>query len=63
MRGAAQQARADELAAVIGALVDRGSARFATGEEALTDESYAAWLETLRAAGSGELTALFAQAK
>lgn len=61
--GAAQQARADELAAVIGDLVDRGIARFATGEEALTDESYAAWLETLRAAGSGELTALFAQAK
>lgn len=56
---AADQARADELAAQIGDLVDRGIARFATGEVALTDEAYDAWLAELREAGSEELTALF----
>lgn len=56
---AADQARADELAATLGGLVDRGIARFATGEVDLTDESYDAWLEELRAAGSGELVELF----
>lgn len=54
----AEQARADELAAAIGGLVDRGIARFATGEWALTDENYAAWLAQLREAGSEELTQL-----
>ena len=57
--GQAEQARADELAAQLGALVDCGIARFATGEIPLNDETYAAWLEELRAAGSGELAALF----
>ncbi len=56
---AQDQARADELAAVIGKLVDEGIARFATGELELTDENYAAWIDQLRAAGSSELTALF----
>ena len=56
----ADQARANELALVIGRLVDEGIARFATGEVELTDESYAAWLDELRSAGSGELAALFA---
>ena len=60
---AADQARADELAAVLGGLVDRGIARFATGEVELSDETYAAWLAELRAAGSDELAALFADAQ
>ncbi|MGN0996424.1 MAG: hypothetical protein ACI4PG_05920 [Candidatus Ventricola sp.] len=58
--GQAEQARADALAAQLGALVDCGIARFATGEVELNDETYAAWLDELRAAGSGELVALFA---
>lgn len=57
--GEANQARADELALVLGELVDTGIARFVTGETELTDETYAAWLDELRAAGSEELTALF----
>ena len=57
---AAEQKRADELALVLGRMVDEGIGRFATGEQELTPESYAAWLESLRAAGSGELAALFA---
>jgi len=55
------QMQADALAAVLGGMVDRGIARFATGEVELTDETYAAWLEELCAAGSGELAALFAE--
>ena len=55
----ADQARADALSAAVGALVDTGIARFATGEVELTDESYNAWLAELKAAGSDELTALF----
>ena len=61
--GAKDDARATQLAETIGALVDCGIARFATGEVELSDESYAAWLEELRAAGSEELTVLFADAK
>lgn len=57
--GAEDQRRADALAATIGDLVDRGIARFATGEIELTDESYSAWLAELKAAGSDELVALF----
>ena len=60
---AEKQARADELALVLGEMVDRGIARFATGEVELSDETYAAWLDKLRAAGSGELAALFANAQ
>ena len=56
----AEQARADELALALGRMVDEGIGRFATGEQELTPQSYAAWLETLREAGSGELAALFA---
>ena len=41
-------------------MVDEGIARFATGEQELTPEAYAAWLDALREAGSGELAALFA---
>lgn len=55
----AQQARANELSAVIGALVDKGIARFATGEVELSDENWDTWLNELRDAGSEELTALF----
>ena len=55
------QAQADALAARLGGIVDRGIARFATGEVELNDETYAAWLDELRAAGSTELTALFAE--
>ena len=47
----------------MGALVDTGIARFATGEVELTDESYDAWLAELKAAGSDELTALFRNAE
>lgn len=53
------QAKADALAAKLGGMVDTGIARFVTGEVELGDETYAAWLEELRAAGSKELTALF----
>ena len=54
------QKEADALAAVLGGMVDTGIARFVTGETELSDENYAAWLEELHAAGSGELAALFA---
>lgn len=54
------QARADELAVQVGRLVDEGIARFVTGEQDLSDENYDAWLEQLKAAGSDELTGLFA---
>jgi len=57
--GDAQQARANELNMQLAALVDRGIARFATGEVALDDANWEAWLAELRAAGSEELTALF----
>lgn len=59
----AAQARASELALTLGQLTDEGIARFATGEIELTDENWAAWLESLRAAGSDELVALFNAAK
>lgn len=59
----ADQARADELSAAVGALVDTGIARFATGEVELTDENYDAWLAELKEAGSDELTALFRNAE
>ena len=53
------QQRANELTAVLGGLVDKGIARFATGEIELNDETYAAWLAELKAAGSDELAALY----
>ena len=40
--------------------MDEGIARFVTGEQDLSDENYDAWLEQLKAAGSDELTSLFA---
>ena len=55
----ADQQRANELTAVLGGLVDKGIARFATGEIELNDETYAAWLAELKAAGSDELVALY----
>ena len=58
--GKEEQARANELAVVIGRMVDEGIARFATGELEINNENYAAWISQLQAAGSGELTALFA---
>ena len=61
--GRKEQARAQELAAVLGEMVDSGIARFVTGELELTDDSYAAWIADMQAAGSGELAALFAQAE
>ena len=54
-----RQQRANELTAVLGGLVDRGVARFATGEIELNDETYAAWLSELKAAGSDELVAMY----
>ena len=57
--GETAQARANELAVQLGALVDAGIGRFTTGETELTDENWNAWLESLRDAGSGELTELF----
>ena len=56
-----RQQRANELTAVLGGLVDRGVARFATGEIELNDETYAAWLSELKAAGSDELVAMYAE--
>ena len=53
------QQRANELTAVLGGLVDRGIARFATGEVELNDETYAAWLAELKAADSDELAELY----
>ena len=61
--GEAQQQRADELAATLCALVDCGIAQFATGEVPLDDAHWAAWLQTLRDAGSDELAALFNEGK
>lgn len=61
--GTADQARADALSATLGALVDTGIARFATGELELNDQTYDAWLAELRAAGSEELVALFQNAQ
>ena len=40
-------------------MVDRGIARFATGEVELNDETYVSWLAELKAAGSDELIALY----
>lgn len=60
---AADQARADELAAAVTRLVDVGIARFATGEAELTDESYNAWLAEIKTAGGDELAALFQNVK
>lgn len=60
---AAAQAEADALNTTLGALVDTGIARFATGETELTDESYAAWLAQLKDAGSARLTELFQDAQ
>ena len=57
--GEKEQEKADALAVEIGRIVDEGIARFAIGEVELTDENYAAWLDALAKAGSGELTALF----
>ena len=54
-----RQQRANELTAVLGGLVDRGVARFVTGEIELNDETYAAWLSELKAAGSDELVAMY----
>lgn len=53
------QVRANELALEIGALVDKGIARFATGETELNDENYAAWIAQLKEAGSDELVQLY----
>ena len=60
---AENQQRANALAAEIGRLVDSGIGRFVTGEKELSDETYGAWIAQLQAAGSAELTALFAQAE
>ena len=57
--GLSEQARANELTSVLGGMVDRGIARFATGEVELNDETYASWLAELKAAGSDELIALY----
>lgn len=57
--GLSEQARANELTSVLGGLVDRGIARFATGEVELNDETYASWLAELKAAGSDELVDLY----
>ena len=61
--GREAQAEAEALALVLGDLVDRGIARFATGEVELTDETYAAWIDEMKNAGSGTLAALFAEAE
>lgn len=53
------QAQADRLAAVLGGLVDRGIARFVTGEVPLDDAHYQQWLDELEHAGSKELAALY----
>lgn len=55
------QAKANALAAELGALVDEGIARFVTGETPLDDATYAAWLEELKTAGSAELADIFNQ--
>ena len=52
--------RAAAIQRTLGAKVDEGIARFATGEVPLDDESWNAWLAALREAGSAELVALFA---
>ena len=59
--GESVRAQANALAAVIGAEVDMGIARFVTGELEMTDENWDAWLAALSEAGSGELVALLAK--
>jgi len=59
--GSEAQARVNALNMELSALVDKGIARFATGETELNDETYAAWLSELTAAGSAELAELFNQ--
>lgn len=54
-----EQARANALNKELAALVDTGIASFVTGEKPLDDENWQAWLDTLRAAGSGEMVELF----
>ena len=58
-----KQARANELAAVLVPMVDKGIARFATGETPLDDEHWNAWLSELAAAGSAELAEIFDSVK
>ena len=58
-----KQVRADELALTVGAEVECGIARFASGEVELTDETYADWQNTLREAGSEELVSLYNSAR
>ncbi|MBR5289045.1 MAG: hypothetical protein IKU34_10730 [Clostridia bacterium] len=57
--GEKDRARANEIMLTLGRVADEGIGRFATGEIELTDENWNAWLESLREAGSEELTALF----
>ena len=61
--GEEKQARANELAAVLVPMVDKGIARFATGETPLDDEHWNAWLSELAAAGSAELAEIFDSVK
>ena len=61
--GREEQKRANALAAELTELVDEGIGRFVTGEKELNDENYQAWLDSLHAAGSGELLTMFEQAQ
>ena len=44
---------------MLGGMVDRGIAQFATGEIPLDDEHWDAWLAQLREAGSAEMAEIF----
>lgn len=56
----AEAARVSELQGALGTAVDVGIARFVTGEEALTDETWQAYQDELTALGADELVEIFA---
>lgn len=51
--------RVSELQAVLGEAVDVGIAKFVTGEEEITDETWQAYLDSLTALGADELVEIF----
>lgn len=54
-----ESARVYEIQSVLGKEVDEGLARFITGEDALTKESWAAFVDGLEALGTAELIGIF----
>ena len=51
--------RVSEIQPALASAVDVGIARFVTGEEALTDETWQAWQDSLTALGADEMVEIF----